>query len=92
LRKFLWGLVTINMSLLTELSDSDGDMKLSGQELGTESSRGREERPPAGVTATEKASPALTSWVYEFEPKRLEPALQLSPNRLVFEVPAARAD
>jgi hypothetical protein len=47
---------------------------------------------PAGGTATERASPALTSGAYEFGPKRLAPAPQLSPNRLVFKVPATRAD
>jgi hypothetical protein len=30
--------------------------------------------------------PALTSWAYEFELKRLEPAPQLSSNRLEFKV------
>jgi hypothetical protein len=81
------------MPLLTELSDADGDTRFSGQKLGTEGSRGRKGRPPrADVTATERALPALTSWAYEFGPKRLEPAPQLSSNRLEFEVPASRAD
>ena len=35
---------------------------------------------------TERASPALTKGAYEFEPRRLEPAPELSPNRLVFNV------
>jgi hypothetical protein len=33
------------------------------------------------------ASPVLTCRAYESEPRRLEPAPQLSPNRLVFKVP-----
>ena len=45
---------------------------------------------PGMATAT--ASPTLTCGAYEFGPNRLEPAPQLSPNRLVFEVPANRAD
>ena len=76
------------MPLLTELSDADGDTRFSGQKLGTEGSRGRKGRPTrANVTATERAWPALTSWAYEFEPKRPEPAPQLSPIRRVFKVP-----
>ena len=43
--------------------------------------------PPANGTATERASPALTNGAYEFEPKRLKPAPQLSPIRRVFKVP-----
>ena len=35
----MWGRVTIDMPLLTELSEADGDMKFSGQELGTEGRR-----------------------------------------------------
>ena len=44
---------------------------------------------PAGGTATERASPALTSGAYEFDRKRLEPAPQPSPYRR-FKVPATR--
>jgi len=87
------GLETINMPLLTELSDTDGDMTFSGWELGTEGSRGRKGRPPrADVTATARALPTLISGAYEFEPKRLEPAPQLISNRLVFKVPPSRVD
>ena len=53
--------------------------------------RTRREAPAPG-TETAGVSPALTCGAYEFGPKRLEPAPQLSPNRLVFEVSATRAD
>ena len=42
--------------------------------------------------STATASPALTNGAYEFELKRLEPAPELSPNRLVFKVPPSRID
>jgi hypothetical protein len=43
--------------------------------------------PPVWVTTRASSSPALTSGACEFEPKRLEPAPQLSSNGLVFKVP-----
>jgi hypothetical protein len=49
-------------------------------------------RGPAPSTATARASPALICGAYEFEPKRLEPAPQLSPDGLVFKVPESQAD
>ena len=48
--------------------------------------------PPAPGTATAMASPALACGAYEFEPERLEPAPELSPNGLVCKILATWAD
>jgi hypothetical protein len=70
------------MPLLTELSEAEVDLAFSGSKLGTEGSRGREGRPThADVTATARALPALTSWTYEFGPKRFWPLSVVAYDR-----------
>ncbi len=56
------GRVAINTALLTELSDADGDTKFSGQELGTEGSRGRKRRFPGGRDGNREGIARISQW------------------------------